>query len=146
MAETPGHNDQPCHLNGAAMRALIRMFLGGGPDLNECSDRMSYMNDVLRPKGTVRQRHSQPDAGRHLTRQRRAAATALVCGGAGHDNTTHRPCANQVIPAAQNLVAQVGATLRRTIIGTRGYRARLGRNGCLATHTTTTPTKATATD
>jgi hypothetical protein len=126
MAETPGHNEHPCHLNGAAMGALIRLLCGGAPDLNESSDRMSYTTDVLRRERTVRQRHSQPDAGPHLTRQRRVAATALVCGGPGHVSTTHRPCVNHVLPFVQDLVAQLGATLSRTIIGTQGHRARLG--------------------
>jgi hypothetical protein len=146
MTETHGHNEQPCHLNGAVMGALVRLLLGGAQDLNESSDRMSYTTAVLMPEKTVRQRHSQPDAGRHLTRPRRRAATALVCGGPGHVNTTQRPCANHVLPSAQVLVAQVGAMLRRTIIGTRDNRVRLGRNGYRAPHATTTPMKATATD
>jgi hypothetical protein len=128
------------------MGALVRMLLGGAPDLNETSDRMSDTTDVSRPERTALQRHSQPDAGRHLTRPRPVVATALVCGGPGHVNTTHRPCANHVPPVAQGLVARVGAITRRTIIGTRDNRARLGRNGWLTTRTTTTPMKATATN
>jgi non-ribosomal peptide synthetase component F len=146
MAETPGRNEKHCHVNGAAMAALIRMFLGGAPDLNECSDRMSYTTDVLRRERTVRQCHSQHDAGRHLTSPRRVVATALVSGGLRQVNTTPRPCVNHVLPPAEVLVLQVGATMRRTTIGTQGNRARLGRNGWLAPHKTTTMMKVTATD
>jgi hypothetical protein len=59
----------------------------------------------------------------------------------------HDTHANHASPVAQDLVAQVCATTtRRTIIVTQGNRARLGRNGLLAPHTTTTPMKTTATD
>jgi hypothetical protein len=148
MVETPGHNAQPCHLNGAAMGVLVRLLLGGAPDLHETSGRVSYNTTaVLRPERTVPQRHSQPGAGRHLTRTRRVTATALVCGDPGHVNTTHRRCPNHVLPVAQDMVAQVGTiTTRRTTIGTRGNRARLGRNGWIGTQTTTTPMKVAATD
>jgi hypothetical protein len=129
MAVTPGHNGQPCRLNGAEMGARIRVILGGAPDLNETSDRVSYTTDVLRRERTAPRRHCQPDAGRHLTRKGRVLATALVCGDPGHVNTRHRPCVNHVLPVAQDLEARVGATLRQTIIGTRGNRARLGRDG-----------------
>jgi hypothetical protein len=146
MAETPGHDEQPRHLNGAAMAALVRLLLGGALDLTETSDRMSYTTDVLRRERTLRQCHSQHDAGRHLTSPRSVAATALACGGPGLVNTTQRPCANHVRPVAQDLVARVGAITRRIMIGTRGNRARLGRNGWLVTHTTTTLMKATTPD